>query len=177
LEIKKANYYFAGSDTDTRFERSYPGPKPGASYEDTDSVDTGVQNWSTCDVDGMLNVNTEMRLQSFDDKANAKFTLDSVDGNYALTFGVRWRACTPPTPEEEEQHRQQRAKELEGGSGVPYGKGGNKNGGGDYGDNGGKGDYGDNGEKGDYGDDGEKGDYGDNEEQENEEKNNGLTIG
>lgn len=50
--------------------------------------------WSPCGGEGMLNINSQVRLTSTVPTANGLLTTDSVDTKFTQKLYVQWQQCT-----------------------------------------------------------------------------------
>ncbi|KAG8626575.1 hypothetical protein KVT40_005520 [Elsinoe batatas] len=49
--------------------------------------------WSPCGAQGLLNINSQVRLTSTDSKANGVLTTDSIDTKFTQKIYYKWRKC------------------------------------------------------------------------------------
>lgn len=49
--------------------------------------------WSPCGQEGLLNVNSQIRLTSTDSKAQGLLTNDSIDAKFKQIVYVNWQKC------------------------------------------------------------------------------------
>ena len=63
-------------------------------YTKHDEADNTSIVWSPCGQKGMLNVNSQVRLESKDSKATGLLTTDSTDLKFTQVVYVQWQKCT-----------------------------------------------------------------------------------
>jgi len=90
----KSNYYFSGSTTQSATEYNFVGPLTG-DYLKHDEADNTSVVWSPCGAEGMLNVNSQVRLQSSVASATGLLTTDSTDLKFTQVVYVQWQKCNP----------------------------------------------------------------------------------
>ena len=90
--LQQSSYYFQGQMGTARLATPMYGPLD-QDYEVRDTL--GVQSlvWSPCGAQRALNINTEVRVSSFDPNAQGLITTDSIDGQFHLIYGLQWRRC------------------------------------------------------------------------------------
>ncbi|KAF3937973.1 hypothetical protein ABW19_dt0204534 [Dactylella cylindrospora] len=88
---QKSTYYFSGDSHQTSTQTDFRGPY-SADYTFTDNVDQVSTVWSPCGKEGMLNINSQVRLTGATNK-NGMLTTDSVDGKFTQIVGLTWRRC------------------------------------------------------------------------------------
>lgn len=71
----------------------FKGPLSG-DYLKHDEADSTSVVWSPCGTNGMLNVNTQVRLETSDSKATGLLTTDSFDLKFEQVVYVQWQKCT-----------------------------------------------------------------------------------
>ena len=88
----KATYYFSGDSHQYSSATTITGP-----YEDnylkTDRFGTESLVWSPCGVEGMLNINSEVRLTPLDSEKPALLTVDSTDLKFRQIHYLQWQKC------------------------------------------------------------------------------------
>jgi hypothetical protein len=79
----------------TSTEYSFVGPITG-DYLKHDEADSTSVVWSPCGAAGMLNINSQVRLQGPDNNAQATglLTTDSTDLKFTQVVYVQWQKCT-----------------------------------------------------------------------------------
>ncbi|KAH8896175.1 hypothetical protein GQ53DRAFT_743490 [Thozetella sp. PMI_491] len=89
----KATYYFSGDSRQISTTTIIKGP-----YEDnyikTDQLSVETTVWSPCGVEGLLNINSEVRLSPPDATKNALLTVDSTDLKFTQIHYFQWQTCT-----------------------------------------------------------------------------------
>ncbi|KAF3924742.1 hypothetical protein AA313_de0208933 [Arthrobotrys entomopaga] len=88
---QKSTYYFSGNAQQASTQSNFNGPY-ASDYVFTDSIGTESMVWSPCGIDGMLNINSQVRLTG-DATKNAQLTTDSIDGKFTQILGFQWRKC------------------------------------------------------------------------------------
>jgi hypothetical protein len=88
----KSTYYFSGQSQQTSTEAVFQGPLNG-DYLKSDEADQVSLVWSPCGAEGMLNVNSQVRLTSNNRNAKGLLTTDSIDAKFVQKLAVRWRTC------------------------------------------------------------------------------------
>jgi len=88
----KSTYYFSGQPTQTSTEAVFTGPLNG-DYLKSDEADQVSVVWSPCGAEGMLNVNSQVRLTSSNRNAKGLLTTDSIDAKFVQKVRVSWRTC------------------------------------------------------------------------------------
>ncbi|KAF3089138.1 hypothetical protein TWF102_004367 [Orbilia oligospora] len=88
---QKSTYYFSGDSHQTSTQTDFRGPYNG-DYKFTDNVDQTTNVWSPCGKEGMLNINSQVRLTG-NNKVFGQLTTDSVDGKFTQILGLSWRRC------------------------------------------------------------------------------------
>lgn len=104
----KSTYYFSGQ-TDQVHPSSLPlqkmltaqsttdytftGPLTG-DYLKHDTADSVSTVWSPCGAQGLLNINSQVRLTSTNTKATGLLTTDSTDLKFTQVAYVQWQKCS-----------------------------------------------------------------------------------
>ncbi|KAF3170036.1 hypothetical protein TWF106_011393 [Orbilia oligospora] len=88
---QKSTYYFSGDSHQTSTQTDFTGPF-NRDYAFTDNVDQTSNVWSPCGREGLLNINSQVRLTG-DNKKTGLLTTDSVDGKFTQILGFAWRRC------------------------------------------------------------------------------------
>jgi hypothetical protein len=88
----KATYYFSGDSHQISSTKTIYGPYDD-NYIKTDQF--GVQSlvWSPCGVEGLLNINSEVRLTPFSSNKPALLTVDSADLKFKQIHYLQWKKC------------------------------------------------------------------------------------
>ncbi|KAF2006318.1 hypothetical protein P154DRAFT_529990 [Amniculicola lignicola CBS 123094] len=88
----KSTYYFSGQQEQSSTEYSFVGPVTG-DYLKHDQADSTSVVWSPCGTNGMLNINSQVRLTSSVPAATGLLTTDSTDLKFTQVVYVQWQAC------------------------------------------------------------------------------------
>ncbi|KAI4683683.1 uncharacterized protein J4E88_004860 [Alternaria novae-zelandiae] len=91
----KSTYYFSGDTAQTSTEYKFDGPTNG-DYLKHDEADSTSVVWAPCGTNGMLNINSQVRLTSSNASATGLLTTDSTDLKFTQVVYVQWQKCTPP---------------------------------------------------------------------------------
>jgi len=88
----KATYYFQGDSNQVSSTLRIQGPYDD-NYLKTDEF--GVQStvWSPCAVEGLLNINSEVRISAATTSKKAQMTLDSTDLKFTQIHHIQWQRC------------------------------------------------------------------------------------
>jgi hypothetical protein len=89
----KSTYYFAGSQEQSSTTQDFTGPLIG-DYRKSDKADSTSVVWSPCGAEGMLNINSQVRLASSNSSAQGILTTDSTDLKFTQVVYVAWQKCT-----------------------------------------------------------------------------------
>ncbi|KAK3077640.1 hypothetical protein LTS18_009693, partial [Coniosporium uncinatum] len=89
----KSNYYFSGQSKQTSTTTDFIGPMDG-DYTKHDEADAASTVWSPCGAEGMLNINSQVRLTASDKNATGLLTTDSIDAKFTQKLHVTWKQCT-----------------------------------------------------------------------------------
>jgi len=89
----KSTYYFSGQTAQTSTEYKFEGPVTG-DYLKHDEADSTSVVWSPCGAAGMLNINSQVRLESKSSSATGLLTTDSTDLKFTQVVYVQWQKCT-----------------------------------------------------------------------------------
>ncbi|KAF2196252.1 hypothetical protein GQ43DRAFT_267954 [Delitschia confertaspora ATCC 74209] len=89
----KSTYYFSGESTQTSTTYDFKGPVAG-DYLKHDEADSTSVIWSPCGAEGMLNINSQVRLSSTNATATGLLTTDSTDLKFTQVVYVQWQKCT-----------------------------------------------------------------------------------
>lgn len=74
-------------------EYNFVGPLTG-DYLKHDEADSTSVVWSPCGANGMLNINSQVRLSSTVSSATGLLTTDSTDLKFTQVVYVQWQKCT-----------------------------------------------------------------------------------
>ena len=92
--MEQSTYYFQGQQLTGREQTVIYGPTD-RNYQATDQITMANQVWSPCGVVRSLNINTEVRVDNSAAPNNqGMMTVDSIDGQFKLIYGIRWRRCS-----------------------------------------------------------------------------------
>ncbi|TWW08152.1 hypothetical protein E3A20_27190 [Planctomyces bekefii] len=91
--LQQSRYYFMGSAATGTLKTPLVGPVD-RDYQIRDVLGLSALVWSPCGATRALNINTEVRLDnSCAPGASGMMTIDSIDGNLKLIYGIQWRRC------------------------------------------------------------------------------------
>ncbi|CAI6334689.1 unnamed protein product [Periconia digitata] len=76
--LLKSTYYFSGQTQQSITEYSFVGPVTG-DYLKSDKADSTSTVWSPCGANGLLNINSQVRLTASNASASGLLTTDSTD--------------------------------------------------------------------------------------------------
>ncbi|KAK4214625.1 hypothetical protein QBC37DRAFT_440073 [Rhypophila decipiens] len=88
----KATYYFTGDSKQISSTLVLKGPFDD-NYLKTDQFGVESTVWSPCGVEGLLNINSEVRLSPADSTRNALLTVDSTDLKFTQVHYLQWQKC------------------------------------------------------------------------------------
>ncbi|KAK3395177.1 hypothetical protein B0H63DRAFT_64804 [Podospora didyma] len=88
----KATYYFSGDSRQVSSTMTIKGPYDD-NYIKTDQFGTESTVWSPCGVEGLLNINSEVRITPFDSGHLALLTVDSTDLKFKQIHYLQWQTC------------------------------------------------------------------------------------
>ncbi|KAF2491948.1 hypothetical protein BU16DRAFT_574108 [Lophium mytilinum] len=91
--VLKSTYYFSGQTQQTSTEYDFVGPVNG-DYLKHDEADSTSVIWSPCGAEGMLNINSQVRLTSTNSSSSGLLTTDSLDAKFLQVVYVGWQTCT-----------------------------------------------------------------------------------
>ncbi|KAK4459828.1 hypothetical protein QBC42DRAFT_307529 [Cladorrhinum samala] len=89
----KATYYFSGDSRQISSTTTIKGPYDD-NYIKTDQFGVESTVWSPCGVEGLLNINSEVRLSPADAVKPALLTVDSTDLRFQQVHYLQWQKCT-----------------------------------------------------------------------------------
>ncbi|KAF2263072.1 hypothetical protein CC78DRAFT_292449 [Lojkania enalia] len=89
----KSTYYFSGQTDQSSTEYTFVGPVNG-DYLKHDQADSTSVVWSPCGAEGLLNINSQVRLTSNNGSATGLLTTDSTDLKFTQVVYVQWQQCT-----------------------------------------------------------------------------------
>ncbi|KAF2815977.1 uncharacterized protein BDZ99DRAFT_471273 [Mytilinidion resinicola] len=90
--VLKSTYYFSGQTQQTSTEYDFVGPVNG-DYLKHDEADSTSVIWSPCGAEGMLNINSQVRLTSANSSSSGLLTTDSLDAKFLQVVYVGWQTC------------------------------------------------------------------------------------
>ncbi|KAM7205419.1 protein of unknown function (DUF4360) domain containing protein [Naviculisporaceae sp. PSN 640] len=88
----KATYYFSGDSKQITSTLTIKGPYDD-NYLKTDQFGVESTVWSPCGVEGLLNINSEVRLSPADSTKSALLTVDSTDLKFQQIHYLQWQKC------------------------------------------------------------------------------------
>jgi hypothetical protein len=88
----KSTYYFSGQTAQSSTTYKFEGPITG-DYLKHDEADSTSIVWSPCGAAGMLNINSQVRLESTVSSATGLLTTDSTDLKFKQVVYVQWQKC------------------------------------------------------------------------------------
>ncbi|OCL04504.1 hypothetical protein AOQ84DRAFT_116170 [Glonium stellatum] len=90
--VLKSTYYFSGQTAQSSTEYDFVGPIDGDYLKHDTATSTSVI-WSPCGAEGMLNVNSQVRLTSTNSSSSGLLTTDSIDAKFTQVVYVNWQTC------------------------------------------------------------------------------------
>jgi len=88
----KATYYFSGDTRQITSTMTIRGPYDD-NYIKTDQFGVESTVWSPCGLEGLLNINSEVRLSPMDAVKPALMTVDSTDLRFQQVHYLQWQVC------------------------------------------------------------------------------------
>ncbi|KAK4040135.1 hypothetical protein C8A01DRAFT_46456 [Parachaetomium inaequale] len=88
----KATYYFSGDSRQISSTMTITGPYDD-NYIKTDQFGVESTVWSPCGLEGLLNINSEVRLSPMDAVKPALMTVDSTDLRFQQVHYLQWQKC------------------------------------------------------------------------------------
>ncbi|KAK4654044.1 hypothetical protein QC762_400620 [Podospora pseudocomata] len=88
----KATYYFSGDSKQITSTLTLKGPYDD-NYLKTDTFGVESTVWSPCGLEGLLNINSEVRLSPMDAVKPALLTVDSTDLKFVQKHYLQWQKC------------------------------------------------------------------------------------
>ncbi|KAK0615179.1 hypothetical protein B0T17DRAFT_592954 [Bombardia bombarda] len=88
----KATYYFSGDSKQISSTLTLKGPYDD-NYLKTDQFGIETTVWSPCGIEGLLNINSEVRLSPPDQTKSALLTVDSTDLKFVQKLFFNWEKC------------------------------------------------------------------------------------
>ncbi len=89
---ERNSYYFQSQMATVSKMSRFVGPYV-SDYHVRDLVGIEDVQWSPCGGGRSLIINTEVRVASLSGAARALATVDTLDGNFELIYGLQWRRC------------------------------------------------------------------------------------
>ncbi|KAI0127144.1 hypothetical protein BJ170DRAFT_701806 [Xylariales sp. AK1849] len=96
--VIKSTYYFSGDSTQVSCHISSQCTLNGAfddNYLKTDEFGFESTVWSPCGEEGLLNVNSEVRVSPLNTNNSALLTVDSTDLKFTQVHYLQWQQCDP----------------------------------------------------------------------------------
>ncbi|KAF3021613.1 hypothetical protein E8E14_013898 [Neopestalotiopsis sp. 37M] len=90
--VIKATYYFSGDSTQISSELDLAGAYDD-NYLKTDEFGIESTVWSPCGEEGLLNVNSEVRVTPLTTTNTALLTVDSTDLSFETVHYLQWQTC------------------------------------------------------------------------------------
>ncbi|KAK0708653.1 hypothetical protein B0H67DRAFT_557082 [Lasiosphaeris hirsuta] len=90
--VCKATYYFSGESRQISSTLTIKGPYDD-NYIKTDQFGVESTVWSPCGIEGLLNINSEVRLSPQDSNKAALLTVDSTDLKFKQIHYLQWQTC------------------------------------------------------------------------------------
>ena len=84
---------FSLTSSKSSTEYDFVGPLTG-DYLKHDTADSTSVVWSPCGAEGMLNINSQIRLAATNTSATGLLTTDSTDLKFTQVVYVAWQKCT-----------------------------------------------------------------------------------
>lgn len=92
--IQKSTYYFQGQRNQINLQTTIVGPQ-ARDYSLRDTLGLQATEWSPCGGTRALNINAQVRVEKPFNRPQASglMTIDSIDGEVKLIYGLAWRRC------------------------------------------------------------------------------------
>ena len=90
--VQKSTYYFSGQTAQCSTETDFTGPV-SQDYLFHDVAKSTSVVWSPCGAEGLLNINSQVRLTSRNPKAGGELTTDSIDTKFTQILYFNWQRC------------------------------------------------------------------------------------
>ncbi|KAF2157344.1 hypothetical protein K461DRAFT_219803, partial [Myriangium duriaei CBS 260.36] len=90
--VQKSTYYFSGQTQQCSTETDFKGPM-SQDYLTHDVATSTSVVWSPCGAEGLLNINSQVRLTSTVPGASGQLTTDSVDTKFTQILYFNWQKC------------------------------------------------------------------------------------
>jgi len=88
----KATYYFSGDSHQISSTMTIRGPYDD-NYLKSDRFGVESTVWSPCGLEGLLNINSEVRLSPADNTKSGLMTVDSTDLKFTQIHYLQWQKC------------------------------------------------------------------------------------
>ncbi|KAM0818212.1 hypothetical protein AB5N19_04021 [Seiridium cardinale] len=92
--VIKSTYYFSGDSTQVSAQQTLKGDYDD-NYLKTDEFGLESTVWSPCGEEGLLNVNSEVRVTPLNTNNTALLTVDSTDLKFTQIHYLQWQECDP----------------------------------------------------------------------------------
>lgn len=89
----RATYYFSGDSRQISSTLTIRGPYDD-NYLKTDQFGVESTVWSPCGLEGLLNINSEVRISSASSANSALLTVDSTDLRFKQIHYLQWQKCS-----------------------------------------------------------------------------------
>ncbi|GAM83323.1 hypothetical protein ANO11243_013100 [Dothideomycetidae sp. 11243] len=89
---QKSTYYFSGQTNQVSTESDLVGPMD-QDYLFHDVAKSTSVVWSPCGAEGLLNINSQVRVASNNRQANGELTTDSIDTKFTQVLYFNWQKC------------------------------------------------------------------------------------
>lgn len=89
----KSTYYFSGQTAQSSTQYDFVGPVTGDYLKHDEAISTSTI-WSPCGANGLLNINSQVRLTATNASASGLLTTDSTDLKFTQVAYVKWQKCT-----------------------------------------------------------------------------------
>ncbi|KAI1840045.1 hypothetical protein JX265_013531 [Neoarthrinium moseri] len=90
--VVKSTYYFSGDSSQVSSTQTLTGPYDD-NYLKTDQFGLQSTVWSPCGEEGLLNVNSEVRVTPLNTNNSALLTVDSTDFKFTQIHYLQWQQC------------------------------------------------------------------------------------
>lgn len=88
----RATYYFSGETKQIMSTTTFKGPYDD-NYLKTDQFGVESTVWSPCGKEGLININSEVRITPLDANVPALLTVDSTDLKFTQEHYLQWQKC------------------------------------------------------------------------------------
>ncbi|MFE9934622.1 DUF4360 domain-containing protein [Streptomyces sp. NPDC005533] len=92
--LQRANYYFAGMSENAAVNHRFNGPM-NDNWQNSDNAAAETLVYAPCEVNRLLNINTELRVKSSsaDASVTSFISMDSTDGSINTLYHFAWKRC------------------------------------------------------------------------------------